>query len=1107
MAFKPTELRGLWGLDRIDQITLPLDGQFRYNRDGGQIDICVVDSGILANHVEFGFANSVNRVQTLFDYRSTLSITNSNFISITNPLYGIDDNGHGTFMSSIMGGLTTGVAHGTNLYSVKTFSSTLETTKEWIEDGLSAILAFHLAKSNGRPTICYIPFSNPPIQTAGIEILLKQLYNAGVIVIASAGNFDRNIVNSFPANLPEVISVGGSNQNDMFLNPAIITDESFSRPSSSGNESSNFGDITLIAPSFRIRGAWVSSNIQEITEISNVISNNYIIFSSNAIAAAFATGVAALYLDTTPLATPAMVRDFLVNTSVKNLIQSVPRGTPNHFLRSVFNPHVFLWETPAGQIISTPEGTSISERVVASGRDGSGRLIPVEYFLSSGQLPPGLSLEKQTGRIFGTTGNISPLTPGYIPVNSLPPFNQATFPRNQRGFVDYLFTIRAENSFGSDVRTFSIRIVDLNVAPQWVAGPPANLNDLFSANTFFYKNSIDFNIQDTPYVVDSDNDQIEFTLLNGELPPGLILSSNGVFKGIVGAISPIKYNYPQSAGRIDQEFRFTLRASDDDVVVDRFLGITVSRDGSNNSPPVFEQPAWNVTAVGQFFEGGVVNIIFTAQDNDDDKILFFRVQPFTNNDIPLETNIVEEEDTTSAQFYDLTDLEFITSDFSWTGNAILTNSIPATAKVFHRTPIFVNVNVSGRLQGVLTVLNNVGNYFFTIDAFDGWDSTRETFLLKVDPLNIEIVTALVSLAWAIPEGSLGEIDETYPSYFGVEAIFPEGETINYIFIPGSKSALPPGITLDPLTGELRGYFNPVSATTTFTFIIRATLVDFGTVSIDGEFSITVNNIWNGNISEFGFNLSGNQKLVWYSLVSEDIDSNTAQTLLPKTAWYRPDDPIYGENWQPKIYIMGGLPTLTDQEIFDALDLETTVNDLGYENFGNFWSRIRVTIGDIKSAVARDHNGDIIYEVIYYEIYDELSNNAGISNDGVSNPIANPNINSPVKFFYPPSLMNWRRDLLADVGLNNSVERLPLWMKSAQVSANADDALGFTPSIELLYVRPGASQNLLNTIQFIQTRIIKRGEVIDIDRIIYTDLSNPNQPTSKLIKFPIGDILL
>lgn len=1105
MAFKSTKETGLWGLDRIDQILLPLDGVFKFNRDGGTVDVCIVDSGILRNHIEFGSVNSAGRVQTLYDFRSELPLSDPGYISPSSNLYGIDDNGHGTFMASIVGGFTTGVSSGVRLYSVKVYNQILETTEERLFNGLNAVLQFHINKSNSRPTICLLPFSNPPVVTNQIENIIKNLYNQGIVLITTAGNFNRNISDSFPANLYETISVGGINQNDIFQNPTNTNDSSYSRISLSGNQASNFGDLDILAPAFRIKGAWINENIQDIFEFSNFQPSSYILFSSNSIAASFVAGVAALYLDTNPSANTEQVRSFLINSAVNNVIKNIPKGTNNRLLRSVFNPHVFIWNTTSGQIISTEEGTFIEERISAFGRDATGQSVPVEYFLSSGQLPPGLTLERSTGKIFGIVGLIDESTVGYVPVDSLSVSAQSTFLPNQKGYVDYIFNILVKNPFSTDVRTFYIRVVDVNVVPKWLPNTPTNLNDLFPANTFFYKNVIDFNLQDIPYVFDADNDTIQFAILNGELPPGLNLSANGVIKGTVGAIYPPTLTYPVSAGLINQEFLFTLRATDGDKSVDRYLSLTVFRDGTNNSPPVFEQPAWNVTAVGQFFEGGLINIIFTTQDSDDDRVQYFRVQPFTNNEIPPETIVVEYTDVIQPE-YDSSDLEFVTSDWPWGNTNFVSAEFPASSKVYHRTPVFVNINTSGRLQGVLTVLNNVGNYYFTIDAFDGWDITRETFLLKVDPLNIEIITALASLAWITPQGSLGDIDETYPSYFRVEAQFPPDQNLIYTVVSGSNSQLPPGININQQTGEFIGYFSPVSATTTYTFIIRATLVDIGNTSLDGEFSITVNKIWDTPISEFSFNLSGNQKLLWYSLVSEDIDGGNTQTLLPRSSWYRPNDPIYGENWEPKIYIMGGTPKLTDQEIFDLLNLETNVNATGYESYANYWGKLQVIFGDINAAVARDHNGDIIYEVIYYEIFDTQQNNKGISDEGAVDPIANPDTNSPVQFFYPTSLNNWRRDLLGDAGLQNDVERLPLWMKSPQVSANASDMLGFTPSIELLYVRPGVSQNLLNTLRLIQTKLIKRGEVIDIDRITYTDLSDPNNPRSKQIKFPPGDIL-
>src|SRR5215510_8013053 len=42
-----------WGLDRIDQASLPLNAQYTYNATGSGVRAYVIDSGIRASHVEF----------------------------------------------------------------------------------------------------------------------------------------------------------------------------------------------------------------------------------------------------------------------------------------------------------------------------------------------------------------------------------------------------------------------------------------------------------------------------------------------------------------------------------------------------------------------------------------------------------------------------------------------------------------------------------------------------------------------------------------------------------------------------------------------------------------------------------------------------------------------------------------------------------------------------------------------------------------------------------------------------------------------------------------------------------------------------------------------
>src|SRR5262249_45028022 len=96
-----------WGLDRIDQLSLPVDNSYSYTKDGTGVNVYVIDTGMLLTHQDFGGRAHLGADCTVTDGSG----------NCVGP--GTDGQNHGTLVASVCGGTQYGVAKNVSLYNVR----------------------------------------------------------------------------------------------------------------------------------------------------------------------------------------------------------------------------------------------------------------------------------------------------------------------------------------------------------------------------------------------------------------------------------------------------------------------------------------------------------------------------------------------------------------------------------------------------------------------------------------------------------------------------------------------------------------------------------------------------------------------------------------------------------------------------------------------------------------------------------------------------------------------------------------------------------------------------------------------------------------------------
>lgn len=723
--------------------------------------------------------------------------------------------------------------------------------------------------------------------------------------------------------------------------------------------------------------------------------------------------------------------------------------------------------TPAGNIGTFYDGTKVRLPVEFTDTDPGDQ---VRIRVLSGQLPPGLTIDPVTGIISGIilplVGPPNTAQGGYdITAYAEYPYDFGTRSAN----TNYQFTLEITDGKQSNIRTFEIYVyakstmvadtTDISsdetfptadVTPNHVPvllNEPGFIGRYRADNWFAYKfDAIDF-----------DGDPIEYSITVGAgigFDSASVNAQPGSYDQ--GAFDRGTFSLPPGLS-IDPDTGWFYGYIPDQGATEFTYEFAVRVFKRNDPTVISEYYYFTITITGDVetevswltepdlgsIDNGAISTLAVQAVNAGGRSLQYRIEPGSDSRLPQGLTLQSSGNITGRVSFNTFCLDSGITTF---------DAVPA------------NLNIADE-----TTFDST--YRFTVNAF-----AAETEQIGYQVSSIVITNGgsgyvtQPTITISAPPPTRGSIQAT------VGAITIVGGVITAVAVgnPGRGYVSPPAVIITGGGGV---------GASAVTRVIESQLTN--AVSVFRRFVLTVRRAFNTPYEKLYVKCMPPQED--RDLIADLVQN---QDLIPVDLVYRPDDPNFGVARNVIYDHAYGLYPASLDDYVSSLDIN------------HYWKN--VVLGEFTTAQALDADGNVLYELVYSPVVDDLVNDQGTSvgkEVELAYPVDYQDLDQ-VDVVYPNSLDNMRDQVIDTVGQISPA--LPLWMTSKQTNGRV---LGFTPAWVIAYCRPGRSgqvlyniqQNFGNTFNVVDFKIdryeIDRSQTHDYDSSTGQWIPQPPQATT------------